>query len=157
MAGTELAALTDVFLAESQAPKLELQHHEQNKSFMNQFHVDFKKMVTKFEEMVNLFFENSYTLFAMDTEYVIEGTVVEALATAHSPRKEQFKAFYELHICIESNKLITDTIPKNKLKTFTKDGYKTKSKDKSTIDKLKTASKLFAEMYISTQTRDGDM
>lgn len=56
------AALTDEFLAESQAPKLELQHHEQNKSFQNRFKGDVEKMVTKFEEMGNPFLEDSYTL-----------------------------------------------------------------------------------------------
>ena len=74
------------------------------------------------------FLEDSYTLSAIDTTYVIKDTVVEVLATAHSLRKEQFKTFYELHICNESNKLITDTIPQNKLNKFTKNDYKQNQK-----------------------------
>ena len=112
VAGQELAALTDEFLAGSQAPKLELQHQEQNKSFQNQFKGDVEKMVTKFEEVGKPFLEDSYTLFAIDTKDVMDDTVVEGLATARSLGKEQFKTFYEQHICNESNKPITNTIHK---------------------------------------------
>ena len=69
--------------------------------------------------------EDSYTLFAIDTTYVIKDTVVEVLATAHSLRKEQFKTFYEQRICNESNKLITYTIPPKKLNMFTNNDYTT--------------------------------
>mgnify|MGYP000244169478 CR=1 FL=1 len=60
-------------------------------------------------------------------------------------------------LCDTANKLITDTLSKNYLATFSIHEPRLQSHEKSVLDTLETDSKLFAEMYISTKRRHGDM
>ena len=62
------------------------------------------------------------------------------------------KRFYQTE-----NKPISDTIVKSNIATFVKQGIKVKSNDQSRIQSLEADGKLFADLYISTQTREGDM
>ncbi len=52
---------------------------------------------------------------------------------------------------------ITQTIPKNKLPLFSRPPVKSKSRHKEQLAALKSDCGLFSRLYISCQTRDGDM
>jgi hypothetical protein len=53
--------------------------------------------------------------------------------------------------------LVTQTIPKNKLPLFSRPPYKIKSKQKAQLAALKSDCGLFSRLYISCQTRNGDI
>ena len=52
---------------------------------------------------------------------------------------------------------ITQTFPKNKLPLFSRQPAKVMSKQKAQLAALKCDCGLFSRLYISCQTRDGDM
>ena len=55
------------------------------------------------------------------------------------------------------NKPKSDTIVKSNIATFAKKGIKVKSNDQSNIQSLEADGKMFANLYISMQTRKGNI
>ena len=53
--------------------------------------------------------------------------------------------------------MVPQTIPKNKLPLFSRPTFKMKSKQKAQLAALKSDCGLFSRLYISCQTRDGDI
>ena len=70
--------------------------------------------------------------------------------------EEQYAAFVSetLEQCTTP---ITQTIPKNKLPLFSRPPVKSKSQEKEQLAALKSNIGLFSRLYISCQTRDGDL
>ena len=157
VAGPETARLIEEFEACANPKKLpqDVKHHDQTAALQQNFKTSVNKMVEKMEELGNPFLEDSGNLFAVDTKDVMGDDVIKALKTARHVGKTQFEQFSSEILLSKDNKPITDTVSKNKIQTFSNDTKKVS--DKSVVENLKADSKLFSEMYISTQRRQGDM
>ena len=120
-------------------------------TFQNNFKTDVCKLVDEIEELGNPFLEDSGMIFSLDTKDIMDKTVVKALRTARDIGHTQFNEFIEEGINQAKNKIISDTVHKNKLATFSTYNVEQKTGSNTFIANLKADSKLFAEMYIATQ------
>ena len=75
---------------------------------------------------------------------------------AESLGKEQYQTFVEERFG-QAKIPITNVIPKNKLALFSHPPAKCPSKQKMQVAALKNDCTLFSRLYVSCQTRDGDL
>ena len=71
--------------------------------------------------------------------------------------QEQFETFVKERLSEEKTMNIHDPIKKNKLPLFRSPRQKEPSKDKQQISSLKSDCALFSRLFISCQTREGDL
>ena len=86
----------------------------------------------------------------------MDSSVVNTVRNARKIGEEQFKTFMNERL-VERNKPITEPIKKNNLPTFNVHSKKVVSKDKAKVGVLKQDLALFSRLYISCQTRDGNL
>ena len=86
----------------------------------------------------------------------MDATVADSVRKVESLGEDQYKKFVEerLESC---TKPITETLPKNKLSLFSRLPVKTQSKQKEQLAALKSDFVLHSRLYISCQTRHGDL
>ena len=108
------------------------------------------------EEMGNPFLKHSQDQMAIDTRDIMDTQVAETVRKIETLGEEQYAAFVSerLEQCTTP---ITQTIPKNKLPLFSRPPIKGKSQEKEQLAALKSDIGLFSRLYISCQTRDGDL
>ena len=161
IAGPEIARITAEF--EEQAIKqhdgasdLRHHHHDQQPGVQAAFLKDVKALVAVLEEMGNPFLEHSQDLMAIDTRDIMDTQVAETVRKIETLGEEQYAAFVSerLEQCTTP---ITQTIPKNKLPLFSRPPVKGKSQEKEQLAALKSDIGLYSRLYISCQTRDGDL
>ena len=106
--------------------------------------------------MGNPFLEESQDVLVTDTRVVMDAAVEDSVRKVESLGEDQYKKFVEerLESC---TKPITETLPKNKLPLFSRPPVKTQSKQKEQFAALKSDCGLFSRLYISCQTRHGDL
>ena len=131
-------------------------HHDQQPAVQAVFLKEVKALVTVMEEMGNPFLEHSQDLLDIDTRDIMDTQVAETVRRIETLGKEQYTKFVteRLERCTTP---LTETIPKNKLPLFSRPPLKIKSKQKEQLAALKSDCGLFSRMYISCQTRDGDI
>ena len=83
-------------------------------------------------------------------------SVGETVRKAEALGEEQYKKFVEERL-VKCEKPITDILSKNKLPLFSRPSVKCPSRQKMQIATLKNDCNLFSHLYISCQTRDGDL
>ena len=108
------------------------------------------------EEMGSPFLENSDDLMVLDTRDILDTSVGETVRKAESLGKEQYQTFVEERFG-QAKIPITNVIPKNKLALFSRPPAKCPSKQKMQVAALKNDCGLFSRLYVSCQTRDGDL
>lgn len=131
-------------------------HHEQHPRVQTTFLKDVKSLVAVIEEMGNPFLEKSEDLMVLDTRDILDTSVGETVRKAETLGEEQYLKFVEERL-VKPKKPITDVIPKNKLALFSRPPAKCPSKQKMQVAALKNDCNLFSRLYVSCQTRDGDL
>jgi hypothetical protein len=131
-------------------------HHEQIPSIQRNFVKHVKSMVSIFEEMGNPFTEDSMDLLTLDTKVIMSKEVVQAVRNAEEIGRTQYQAFVDERIAASTDHFY-HTVTKNSLPLFKTGPRKSTTKANQKIVALKSDLQLFSRMYISTQTRDGDM
>ena len=111
--------------------------------------------MTVIEELGNPFEEESQDLLVLDTKEIADPAAVETVRSAERIGKEQFDAFTK-ECLIHRSKSIDETIHRNKLPLFGT-SRRTASKGKQQLTSLKNDVALFSRLYISCQTRDGNL
>ena len=102
----------------------------------------------------NPFEEQSNDLMVLDTKDIVDKSVEESVRNAERLGKEQYMNFVKSRL-IEGTIPISDTIKKNKLPLF---NYKpTEPAKQNKMTALKNDVNLFSQLYIGTQSRDGDL
>ena len=91
-----------------------------------------------------------------DTKEIAQPAVIETVRNAYIIGERQFEAYVKDRI-IDRTKPIDDPISRNKLQCFGGSLIKTTSKGKQQITSMKNDMKLFSRLYISCQTRDGNL
>ena len=93
---------------------------------------------------------------AIHSKEIMDSSVVNTVRNARKIGEEQFKTFMKERL-VERNKPITEPIKKNNFPTFNVLSKKVVSKDKAKVGVLKQDLALFSRLYISCQTRDGNL
>ena len=162
IAGPEIARITSEF--EQQTVKQQhgasgtgQHHHDHKPGVQAAFLKEVKALVNVLGEMGNPFLEHSQDLLVIDTRDIMDiMEVAETVRRIKTLGEEQYTKFVteSLEKCTT---LVTQTIPKNKLPLFSRPPYKINSKQKAQLAALKSDCGLFSRLYISCQTRDGDI
>ena len=118
-----------------------------------EFLKEVKALVTVLEEMGNPFLEHSQ---ALHTRGIMDTQVAETVRRIETLCEEQYTNFVTERL-EQITTPVTETIPKNKLPLFSRPPVKIKSKQKEQFAALKSDCGLFSRLYISCQTRDGDI
>ena len=112
--------------------------------------------IAVFIEMGNPFLEKGQDILVLDTNDIINISVGETVRKAEALGEEQYKTFVEERL-VKCEKPITDILSKNKLPLFSRPSVKYPSRRKMQIATLKNDCNLFSHLYISCQSRDGDL
>ena len=94
-------------------------------------------------------------MLVLDTKEIADPTVVETVRSVKRIGQEQFDAFIK-ECLLDRTKSIDETIHHNKLPLFGTSTL-TASKGKQQRTSLKNDVELFSQLYISSQTRDGNL
>jgi len=157
IAGPEIARMVNEFeFLQGQARSCDNKHHEQHLGAQVSFLREVKSLVAVFEEMGNPFIEQGEDLLVLDTRDVLDTSVVEAVRKAEILGEKQYKEFFKERL-IKCEKPISDVIPKNKLTLLRYSPAKSLSKQKMQVTALQNDCNLFSRLYISCQTRSGDL
>ncbi|KAL8585219.1 hypothetical protein ACOMHN_013234 [Nucella lapillus] len=111
--------------------------------------------------MGNPFEEESQDVVKLDTKAIAGPAAVETVMNAKRIGQEQFEAFTR-ECLLDRTKAVDDPINKlkvtsNKLKVFSTSTPRSQSKGQQQLASIKNDRELFARMYISCQTRDGNL
>ena len=156
--GPEIARMVTESDEGQSAPekKQSTKHHEQVPSVQNSFLKNVKSLVSSVEDLGNQFKEDSGDLLALDTKDIMPAEVVESVQNIKKIGQSQYKAFVSERM-VERRKPITHPIKRNKLPLFSRPTTKTVSKKKAQVSALRDDCSLFSRLYISCQTREGDL
>ena len=157
IAGPEVARLVAEFESLQDCKKTsDHRHHEQHPSVQVSFLKDVKSLVAVLEDMGNPFMEASRDLLVLDTKDILDPSVADAVRKAEVVGEKQYQSFYEERL-VKCEKPVTDVISKNKLPLLSSTPLKPHSKQKMQVAALKNNCSLFSRLYISCQTRSGDL
>jgi hypothetical protein len=113
-------------------------------------------MVATFQELGNPFTEDSKDLIVLDTKEVMGENAATSLQTVKAIGQSQ----YDTYVAERLEKRVTpvsDIIPRNNMTLFHKTSPSKQSRTSHQIRTLKSNCELFGRMYISCQSRNGDM
>ena len=136
--------------------KQSTKHHEQVPSVQNAFLKNVKSLVSSVEDLGNPFKEDSGDLLALDTKDIMPAEVVESVQKIKKIGQSQYKAFVSERM-VERTKPITHPLKQNKLPLFSRPTTKTVSKKQAQVSALKDDCSFFSRLYISCQTREGNL
>ena len=162
VAGPEIARIIEEFedITTSEAQKRVQgtgnHHHEQQPGVQAAFLKDVRSLTAVVEDMGNPFLEESKDLLVLDTKDIMDASVADTVRKVQSLGEEQYKKFVNERLD-QPTKPVTDIIPKNKLPLFSRPPVKTQSRQKMQLSALKSDCNLFSRLYVSCQTRDGDL
>lgn len=159
IAGPECGRIIDEFescFPSTQQTAASTLHHEQVPSIQKQFTHDVKEMVSTMQELGNPFLEDSNDLIILDTKVVMGENVVNNLQNIRDIGQQQYATYVQERL-IQCTVPITDTIKTNKLALLHSAPLRKQSRASHQISSLKSNCELFGRLYISCQSRNGDM
>ena len=106
--------------------------------------------------MGNPFLDDFPDLVTLDSRNCADESVVAALHTLVDTGKKQYQDFVKNVIDVRSH-AIHDPIKRNSLALFKNPRHKTTSKQGKKIKTLQNNVALFGQLYVSMQSRDGDL
>ena len=131
-------------------------HHEQTKGTQQSFHQNVTSLLATMDELGNPFTEQSHDLPSLDTKDIADSSVVQTVRRIEQTGKQMYETFVEERL-IKREKIF-EPIKKNAVCLFRSGPTKkTTTKDKSKISLLKNDCSLFSRLYISCQTRGGNV
>ena len=132
-------------------------HHDQRPGVQTAFAKDVSALAAAFRELGNPFLEKSQDLLVLDTRDIADTSVIESVRKVEALGEEQYQVFVKERLD-KCEKPITEVITKNKLPLFRNQSVRChSSRQKMQITSLKNDCSLFSRLYISCQTRDGDL
>ena len=152
--GPETARLVNEFELNQQDDQST--HHEVQQSFQTSFGNDVKSLVATFEDLGNPFLDQGDDLVVLDTKEVAPPDALERLKNIESVGNTQCEKFVSERL-EERAKSLFDPIKRNKLNLFTSALPKKTTKVQQQLSSVKSDCALFSRLYISCQTRDGNL
>ncbi|KAK3880703.1 hypothetical protein Pcinc_014858 [Petrolisthes cinctipes] len=161
VAGPEISRITTEFEEHAirgygGTPNIGNLHHDQAPKVQAAFMKEVRALITVFQEMGNRFLENTQDLLVLVTRDIMGNPVAETVRKVECLDEEKYTKFVgeRLELC---TKPVTDTHPKNKLPLFSRPQTKMQSKQQMQLAAVKSDCSLFSRLYISCQSRDGDL
>ena len=114
-----------------------------------------KSLVAVVEDLGNPFLEETGDLFVLDTKVLAEESAVSRMTKIELTGKKQCETFISERL-VERKKPLTDPITRNKLSFFATSSQKS-SRATQQLSSMKRDCSLFSRLYISCQTRNGDL
>ena len=159
--GPEVARAVAEFESSSVLQKEEtttFRHHEQTLAFQKRFSKHVNSMTEEFQKLGNPFMDfYGEELVQISTRDIIDGAVVKTVRTIEDLGKQAYNEFIEERIK-SSRKEIEDPVKKNKIPLFS---TICRAKQPCRPDIVKTSLKndvrIFSQLFIATQTKDGDL
>ena len=158
VSGPEMARLIEEFQASMEKPeeKPDFRHHEQCKSIQMAFFNQVKALTNVIEEMGNPFNDESKDLLVLDSRDIADPLVVDAMRNLKKTGQEHYNTFVTERLVTQTTP-VYDPINRNKFPLFSRPPVREKSRAKHQLLSLKGDCSLFSSLYISCQTRDGDL
>ena len=129
-------------------------HHEQTRSAQRSFHQNVKSLTETLSDLDNPFTEQSEDLFSVDTKVIAH--VVQTVTEIERTGQDMYAAFVE-EISIKREKKVFDPIKKSLISLFRIPITKVAQQEKTKLSVLKNNCSLFSRLYISCQTRGGNV
>ena len=107
--------------------------------------------------MDNPFLEDNGDSLTLDTKIIMSKEVIQTGNTIEKNGHKQYNTFLSERIIGTPNDSLSDTIKKNNYPLFSKVSVKKPSKMKQQVKYLETNCKLFSQLYIGCQIRQGRM
>ena len=108
------------------------------------------------KELGNPFGEDGSDLVTLDSKECFGHSAIQTIEKFRKQGSKQFQVFYRDKF-VESIKLVADTIHQNKLKVFKAQSVMNMSKEKQKLACLKKNTQLFSRLYLSCQSRNGNL
>jgi hypothetical protein len=156
--GPEMARLIEEFQAsiDRTGTVSDLRHHEQTKSTQRTFYSQVKVLSSVIDDMGNPFNDNSNDLLVLDTKDLADQAVVTALYNLEKTGRQQYDTFVDERL-ITRVRPVNDTIKRNNFPLFSRQPVRNKSLVKHKLLSMKSDCSLFSSLFISCQTREGDL
>ena len=153
-----MARLIEEFQVSMEKPeeKPDFRHHKQCKSIQMAFFNQVKALTNVIEEMGNPFNDESKDLLVLDSRDIADPLVVDAMRNLKKTGQEQYNTFVTERLLTQTTS-VYDPIKRNKFPLFSRPPVWEKSRAKHQLLSLKGDCSLFSSLYISCQTRDGDL
>ena len=136
--------------------KIDRQHHDHLQSTQVKFAEDVQALVKVFNNQSNPFEEDSGDLLALDTYVIMDDTVIHNMSNVLKIDEEQYHTFVNDHL-VERSTSVMEPVQKNSLHLFKESMAKQPSKQKAQVTALKEDCTLFSRLYISCQSREGNL
>ena len=159
LAGPEVVRMTGEYEDQfcPQLSKEMIRHHEMNPSIQKQFRNDVEALVSALSEMGNPFADDTKDLFTLDTKAVMDASATDLLTRVKDIGSTQYQKFVEERLKSPNNALLSNTISKNGCTIFKTPSVKVQKKSDKKVLCLKSDCSLFSRLYITCQTRAGDL
>ena len=158
VSGPEMAHLIEEFQVSMEKPEKESdhRHHEQTKSMQMTFFNQVKALSNVIEDMGNPFIDESDDLLVLDTRDLADPSVVNTMRNLKKTGQEQYDTFVTERL-VTQTRPVNDPIKRNNFPLFSRPPIREKSRAKHQLSSLKSDCSLFSSLYISCQTRDGNL
>ena len=160
VSGPEMARVINEFEAsivtESTQNKQNGKHHEDTRSLQSLFYRDVTALTRTIEEMGNPFMEETEDLLVLDTKEIMSSDAVVRLRKVEEVGMAQYESFITERL-VQRSKSLYDPIKRNDLGIFNFPSSKTVSKTTQQLSSAKNDCLLFSRLYISCQTREGNL
>ena len=131
-------------------------HHEDTKSLQSLFYRDVVSLTRTIEEMGNPFMEETDDLLALDTKQIMSLDELARLRKVEEVGMAQYQSFIAERLKQQSKSLY-DPIKRNNLRVFNEPPSNVASKTKQQLSSARNDCLLFSRLYISCQTREGNL
>ena len=131
-------------------------HHDETAGVNKAFQKDVASFFNTIKELGNPFEEESKDLIALDTKRITDQESVANLYKAKGIGTEQLDTFIKDRL-VNRSKPIDDPITRNKLAIFASPCKRKTAKSGVQLKSMKSDLELFSRMYISCQTREGNL
>ena len=161
LSGPELARLVKqfegVYLPDEETEiSTNFQHHEQGLSTQKTFQRQVSSLSETIKGMGNPFLDDFPDLVTLDNRNCTDESVIATVRTLESTGKEKYQDFVK-KVLDDRTHSIHDPIKRNSLPLFRKCHHKQTSKQGKKIKVLQNNVALFGRLYISMQSRDGNL
>ena len=134
-------------------PKL---HHEDTASFEKDFRKDRDSLIASILEYGNPFEEEEQNLVHITSRHVLDDVVTRPIKEAKRIGEDQYTAFVNERL-INRRTSLYDTLKRNNLSLFRQKHLLKMSKSKQKIATLNSERRLYANLYVACQSRQGDL
>ena len=143
-------------LKEEEDGNLSQLHHEDTASFERDFRKDRDSLIASILEYGNPFKEEEQNLVHITSRHVLDDVVTRPIKEAKRIGEDQYTAFVNERL-INRRTSLYDTLKRNDLSLFRQKHLLNMSKSKQKIATLNSERRLYANLYVACQSREGDL